>query len=287
MFELEFSSHSVQDSIQEVAPFKEISINSLESKSISFEILNVSDVSLLKRMISDVRMEVAEKDDLNHQDPFMDVLLNQSDLIKGFYEGGFKTWECSLDLVQFLSTCEPDFFHQKTMIDLGCGSGLPGIYALQRGACVDFSDYNEQVLEMVTIPNVLLNVFYTESALNAKESEYDVDLDYSKLREIPSKFFSGDWKNIYDAIEPERYDVILTSETIYDSGSFMKLYNLLKKSIKPSGCVYVAAKACYFGCSGSLISFIDFIKNKGPCQVQTIYCSNLSVKREIVCIQFE
>jgi len=30
-------------------------------------------------------------------------LLGQSDVIKGLYEGGLKTWECSIDLAQYLS----------------------------------------------------------------------------------------------------------------------------------------------------------------------------------------
>jgi 2-polyprenyl-3-methyl-5-hydroxy-6-metoxy-1,4-benzoquinol methylase len=31
------------------------------------------------------------------------------------------------------------------VLDLGCGHGLPGLVALQRGAAVDFLDYNREV----------------------------------------------------------------------------------------------------------------------------------------------
>ena len=33
-----------------------------------------------------------------------------------------------------------------------------GVYAFSKGASVDFNDYNAEVLDEITIPNVLLNV---------------------------------------------------------------------------------------------------------------------------------
>lgn len=88
-------------------------------------------------------------------------LLKKSDLVSGVYEGGFKLWECSLDLIQFLSTSNYDFNGKKVLevrnfflfkileIDfyfskkkkLGCGHGLPGIYCMKRGSIVHFQDY--------------------------------------------------------------------------------------------------------------------------------------------------
>lgn len=41
----------------------------------------------------------------------LDFLKAPSDLVPGIYEGGLKTWECSLDLVEYLHhwQCSPDF----------------------------------------------------------------------------------------------------------------------------------------------------------------------------------
>lgn len=66
---------------------------------------------------------------------------SHSDLLTGFYEGGLKVWECTFDLLNFFNA-ENCNFDQKQILDLGCGGGLLGIYALFKGACrVYFQDY--------------------------------------------------------------------------------------------------------------------------------------------------
>lgn len=52
-----------------------------------------------------------------------------------------KIWECTLDLLDHL---EKDSFQFDglNVLDLGCGSGLLGMYALRKGASsVHFQDY--------------------------------------------------------------------------------------------------------------------------------------------------
>lgn len=67
---------------------------------------------------------------------------NHSDLISGVYEGGAKIWECTEDLLLYLSEkYEDSFWKEKRVLDLGCGCGLLGIYAMKHGARVDFQDY--------------------------------------------------------------------------------------------------------------------------------------------------
>ena len=61
-----------------------------------------------------------------------DVAL-QRDVLTGVYEGGFKVWECALDLVEYIKE-HPDFVKGKTVLEIGCGQGLPGIMALKQGA---------------------------------------------------------------------------------------------------------------------------------------------------------
>lgn len=74
----------------------------------------------------------------------MDVALltnnSVSDLIPRVYEGGFKIWECSQDLCDFL--VDTNEFEGKRVCDLGCSAGILGILSLAKGAStVDFQDY--------------------------------------------------------------------------------------------------------------------------------------------------
>lgn len=72
---------------------------------------------------------------------------NHSDLIAGVYEGGAKIWECTDDLLLYVSEkYEDSYWKDKRVLDLGCGSGLLGIYAMKLGARVDFQDYVSKTL---------------------------------------------------------------------------------------------------------------------------------------------
>ena len=50
-----------------------------------------------------------------------------------YLQGGLKIWECSEDLVQYLHECKYSF-GGKLVLELGCGAGLPGLFALKHGA---------------------------------------------------------------------------------------------------------------------------------------------------------
>lgn len=85
-------------------------------------------------------------------------LSEKEDIIKDIYEGGFKVWECTLDLLAFLASHKKFSFANKTVMDLGCGHGLLGIYALQEGARTAlFQDFNLEVLTIAVRLNLLLN----------------------------------------------------------------------------------------------------------------------------------
>lgn len=67
---------------------------------------------------------------------------NHSDLIPAVYEGGAKIWECTDDLLFHLAEHIPlNEWQGKAILDLGCGSGLLGIYAFKNGSKVTFQDY--------------------------------------------------------------------------------------------------------------------------------------------------
>jgi protein-histidine N-methyltransferase len=90
-----------------------------------------------------------------------------SDLQTNIYEGGYKTWECSLDLAAYLLDRGPrkdldDLVRVHHIIELGCGSAIPSLllfqYALTNQLPMSFTlaDYNADVLRLVTLPNLVL-----------------------------------------------------------------------------------------------------------------------------------
>lgn len=66
---------------------------------------------------------MAEQDNLVDDTQENDVvnmlnLSGNSDLIKGVYEGGFKTWECSIDMVQYLSGLPEEQITNKRVLEV-------------------------------------------------------------------------------------------------------------------------------------------------------------------------
>ncbi|USP79259.1 uncharacterized protein yc1106_06533 [Curvularia clavata] len=120
---------------------------------------------LPRRELFDVRLQLMAEDDGTTVSPLSG--LEATDLQQNVYEGGYKTWECSLDLVRFLLDRGPrkdldDLVRVGHVIEMGCGSALPSLllfqYALREGLGIYFTltDYNADVLRLVTVPNLLL-----------------------------------------------------------------------------------------------------------------------------------
>jgi protein-histidine N-methyltransferase len=66
---------------------------------------------------------MAEQDNLVDESSDKEVvsmlnLSGNSDLVKGVYEGGFKTWECSIDMVQYLSGLPEDQINNKKILEV-------------------------------------------------------------------------------------------------------------------------------------------------------------------------
>lgn len=97
-----------------------------------------------------ILVDLSEHEDQQNHPPTLTTqtlssLQSASDLIPGVYEGGFKTWECSLDLASYLDrstfeslrsrfpnphhSSDPDYHQPKpfTILELGCGTAVPTV----------------------------------------------------------------------------------------------------------------------------------------------------------------
>ncbi|XP_068151342.1 histidine protein methyltransferase 1 homolog [Drosophila tropicalis] len=201
-----------------------------------------------------------------------------SDLITGVYEGGAKMWEGTDDILLYLAENFKDsFWKDKHVLDLGCGSGLLGIYAVKCGAQVDFQDYNKDVLENITQPNVVLNL-------------KDAFKDDEKLKflEENTKFFAGDWSHFSLLTKDlNKYDIILTAETIYNIENQQKLIDTFSSRLKSDGLVLVAAKSHYFGVGGGLEQFIEVIRKNEIFESKNVWHTDENLKRGILELKFK
>ncbi|KAF7357921.1 hypothetical protein MVEN_00838500 [Mycena venus] len=240
-------------------------------------------VTLARRDLFDARFQLisegrgdeppAETPAANSALGFLDA---PSDLVPGVYEGGLKTWECSLDLV-------------------GCGTGIPSVYLLSClfsgdsnvNTHVHLQDYNASVLELITFPNIILAWYMSPSSAEYRAVDPDdvecppadptvsgelaitpalksaFTASIAKLG-ISLAFFSGSWESLTTHLQSgeAKHDIVLTSETIYRAEALPALIQLLHQACADSEpmCL-VAAKVLYFGVGGGVSEFVRTLQS--------------------------
>lgn len=120
------------------------------------------------------------------------------------------------------------------------------------------------------------------------------------------RFFSGSWETFDVANSGGKYDVVLTSETIYRTESLPSLINLMQiasssssaslgstvDSRKLSPVCLVAAKLIYFGVGGGVSEFVDAVMRPGAPggekkgRVETVWESNVGVGRRVILVRW-
>ncbi|XP_061644920.1 histidine protein methyltransferase 1 homolog [Phyllopteryx taeniolatus] len=228
----------------------------------------------------------------------------RSDLISGVYEGGLKVWECTYDLLEVIER-EGETFGGKAVLDLGCGAGLLGILSLKRGARkVHFQDYNSTVIEQLTVSNVILNCQDDDSdddddgkrkgkGTTDKEEECKMKPKHNRRDMLLPRcqFFSGDWRTFLTLTSsqdsPLKYDIIMTSETIYNTAYYPALHDTLHKLLASDGHVYMATKTHYFGVGGGLHLFEAFVAERGIFTLNHLWDSKDGLQRHVVVLRFK
>jgi protein-histidine N-methyltransferase len=66
--------------------------------------------TLARREVFDIRTQLMAEDSADHENEELISGLEKGDIKPNFYEGGFKTWECALDLARLVLS--EDLSHQ-------------------------------------------------------------------------------------------------------------------------------------------------------------------------------
>ncbi|KAJ1664723.1 hypothetical protein EV178_003880 [Coemansia sp. RSA 1646] len=241
---------------------------------------------LWKRQIDDVQFQLAQQDSMDggSESAMVQAIArdkNASDVIKGVYEGGLKTWECSIDLLNYVVENYEALsaeLSEARVLEIGCGTALPSLHILKTisGVRMTMQDYNRDVLELVTMPNVLCNTILEPSTsgilgdkahVDGDTESCEIDIDYRRTqvlfgrdtdriigeRDNPQltsneaeeadktlvnssdiltrcEFIAGDWGDIEREMRrnsrQHTFNLIITSETIYDTSSYKQLHDL-------------------------------------------------------------
>ncbi|XP_043858614.1 histidine protein methyltransferase 1 homolog [Dromiciops gliroides] len=234
------------------------------------------------------------KDNSCGEDIVSKSLSSHSDLITGIYEGGLKIWECTFDLLAYLAD-EEVHFAGKRVLDLGCGAGLLGIIAFKGKAKeIHFQDYNSTVIDEVTIPNVIVNSTFEYEDNEVSEPDLKRRRNSNPTQELLSKcrFFSGEWLEFSKLVLSSKkafakYDIILTSETIYNPSYYSAFHQTLANLLDENGQVFLASKAHYFGVGGGVHLFQKFIEERNVFETRTLKIIDEGLKRILIKMSFK
>ncbi|KAJ4398257.1 hypothetical protein N0V85_006326 [Neurospora sp. IMI 360204] len=188
-------------------------------------------IQIPRRELWDVRVQLMAEDDgsnISETEPG----LGEHDVKTGIYEGGFKSWESSVDLVKVLaSENAPTILYRDpcVLMELGCGTALPSLALFQwamnerksgekQPLTLALADYNPSVLYLVTLPNFLLawalsqrestpvlaDAFSLEDEVELLPGVVEAFKEFLTSNQITLSFLSGGWS-------PEFIDLLYSS----------------------------------------------------------------------------
>ncbi|KAL8730627.1 MAG: hypothetical protein Q9166_003940 [cf. Caloplaca sp. 2 TL-2023] len=252
-------------------------------------------IILARRELFDIRAQLMAED--NGLADSSAAGLSTDDIQPNIYEGGFKTWECSVDLANYLAT-NSEYLSQFlssscTIVELGAGTALPTLFLfklllttpssmLSPHRTLILADFNASVLQLATIPNLLLTWALTTNLMPSGSDDLEITDDLlSAFRKslgeanIHIHAVSGSWGPelasiaVPEPLKPADDVLILASETIYSPAStrvFTETLLTLNGRSEEGGAkirALVAAKKVYFGVGGGVGEFLGVLKDLG------------------------
>lgn len=295
--------------------------------------------TLYRRELFDVRHQLmmedstpGKKEDGVSAEEF-NILMGETgeDLKNGVYEGGLKSWECSFDMIAKLKDLQIverllQNGQKFNVVELGCGTSLPTLYILSlifstqatqhQPISVVLSDFNYDVLRLVTLPNILINWCFC--ALNPDELRLlqqrddvegnirDGEIDITKAvvarfnqwmqqNQVTISFISGSWCRSFMDILNETLpqmktetNIVLTSETIYSPAILPVVGEMMVELAGGEGAAHddsvtlLGAKDIYFGVGGSIVDCRQYLQSRGAHVETTSAAGNF--KRSVLSI---
>ncbi|KAL9031824.1 MAG: hypothetical protein Q9196_000197 [Gyalolechia fulgens] len=257
-------------------------------------------VTLVRRELFDIRAQLMAED--THINEASTAGLSTDDIKPHIYEGGFKTWECSIDLANYLLSHSQDLYQNILnpchIVELGAGTALPTLFLFHlllsspiipkhpRRTLI-LADYNPSVISLATIPNLLLTYALTSQLIPPASGDLEITpalLSSFKQglthRNIHICAVAGIWGSAFASEmslpdEPHvqshtsAHALILASETIYSPASTVTftttLLELMRKHNERGTNVraLVAAKRVYFGVGGGVDHFLNLLREHG------------------------
>ncbi|KAE8351215.1 hypothetical protein BDV28DRAFT_137570 [Aspergillus coremiiformis] len=237
----------------------QISFNKLHINTAQDDQTPGETLTLARREVFDIRAQLMAEDTADYANEELISGLEKGDITPNIYEGGFKTWECSVDLGKLItrgSLFSAADAEDRHIVELGAGTAVPSLTLFaqllsQQSSETDsphvtrftFADYNSVVLRLVTLPNLLLTWNYIVSrqksvsvagAEGQVDEELELDITPELLdvflkdladRKIAVEFISGAWSPAFVDLVFSSGEtatggtLILASETIYSPAS--------------------------------------------------------------------
>lgn len=264
-------------------------LQSLVGARFTFTSTAASHGKVYRREVFDVKHQIMMEDTHTEE---TQILLGDEDLRNNVYEGGLKSWECSFDVVNKLSEMSE---FPASIVEIGCGSSLPSCFIFKQLLHAEhvptkfiLTDYNESILRLVTLPNLIINwaksmgdtdfsALQADSDTPVKEDELQITPNVIdqfcrtlQLANIDLCLVAGAWcaqflHLLSDNLSPHQPSLIISSETIYSPQALPivgEVFLGLLENAKESK-VLVAAKDIYFGVGGSVNEFLAFLQRAG------------------------
>ncbi|CAI2373600.1 unnamed protein product [Moneuplotes crassus] len=204
--------------------------------------------------------------------------LKKDCIVSGEYEGGLELWEGNVCLIKHLLDTQSQYSNSEDLrvLDVGCGQGQAGAILLSAGAQVTFQDFNKNVISDITPLCVNANLETWQSSSSNKKAHY----------------IYGDWEELTKECsgeEIDRYDLILTADTVYNKSYYQKLYEYIRINLKESGTCLCSCQAYYYGCGGGEQEYIDFSDKFNEFDITKLqeFEDNNSIKRCVLGIKWK
>ncbi|KAN0050534.1 hypothetical protein ACTA71_003663 [Dictyostelium dimigraforme] len=164
-----------------------------------------------------------------------EIFLREMSIIEGGI--GCSTWDAAIIFSRWVYRNQ-DAFTDKTVLELGSGTGLPGILSAFYSKHVTLSDYLNPLVENLKY-NIELNAKqqdgFDSDDEEANKAEKSLDLENIRNK---TKVINLNWDEIDTNTDDSKYDIIFGSELTYSMLSVDNLIKVIQKFLKEDGIFY-------------------------------------------------